>query len=280
MLITEQVSNLKKGEKPMKLRKKPTSVIKSNAIIEGRFNITLVEMKLFLSVLTQISPADTDFRVYRVYYRDLFDKMDVSGNMYDYIKASCKSLVDKTLVIETGKGHLITSFFSSIETYHNESYIDFCFDPKLKPYLLQLKSNFTVYDIRNILPCKSVYSIRIYQLLKQFEKIGNRTLELDELKEMLGLSKNAYTQWINFKTKVISPSEKELKKYSDIFFTYTKIKRGRKIDSIKFTINRKKQQRLFDAKNDSPYLTFEQVEAQQKALDEMGPMPYCEWAKG
>lgn len=280
MLITEQAYNLQNRGKPMTLRKKPTSVIESNAIIENRFSITLIEMKMFLLVLTQISPSDTDFRIYRVYYQGLFNKMEIKGNMHADIKASCKSLVGKTLVIKRENNRVLyINFFSSIEPIPNESYIEFCFDPKLKPYLLQLKSNFTVYDIRNILPCKSVYSIRIYQLLKQFEKIGNRTFELDELKEMLGLSKNSYTQWINFKTKVINPSEKELKKYSDIYFDYTTKRRGRKIHYINFIIKKQKQRRLFDTKNDSPYLTYEQVEAQQKALDEMGPMPYSEWAK-
>ena len=57
----------------------------------------------------------------------------------------------------------------------------------MKPFLLSLKSHFTTYDVRNILKLPSTYSVRIYELLKQYEKIGKRRFDLQELKEIIGV---------------------------------------------------------------------------------------------
>lgn len=54
------------------------------------------------------------------------------------------------------------------------------------PYLLQLKERFTRYELKNILYFKNKYSIRIYELLKQYEKIGKREINIKELRGYLG----------------------------------------------------------------------------------------------
>ncbi len=66
-------------------------------------------------------------------------------------------------------------------------FIDVSFHPVMKPFLLSLKSHFTAYDARNILKLPSTYSIRIYELLKQYERIGQRRFDLQELKEIIGV---------------------------------------------------------------------------------------------
>jgi len=63
------------------------------------------------------------------------------------------------------------------------------FDPSLKPYLIQLKREFTQASLSTVLPLKSVYAIRLYLLLKQYRGIGKRALSLEEMREMLGIEK-------------------------------------------------------------------------------------------
>ena len=45
-------------------------------------------------------------------------------------------------------------------------------------YLIQLKSQFTSIELRYAIHLQSVYAMRIYELLKQYRKIGERVLSL------------------------------------------------------------------------------------------------------
>ena len=231
------------------MSKQDKTIIKGNALLESRYKFSLLEMKLTLSVLAQIKRKDEAFKEYRVYVDDIKDLIQTKGDIYTYMKDVCRRLKGKNVEIETETGHLQTSYFSDIETYKGRGYIDFSISEKMKPYLLQLKSEFTVYDIRNILRCKSVASIRIYQLMKQYEKLGERTIEIKTLKHILGFTETQYTRWSNFKVRIIDAAKKELMKYSDLYFDYTINKKGHFVHSITFHIKKQKQRRLFDGQD-------------------------------
>jgi plasmid replication initiation protein len=226
------------------------TVVKANALIEGRKTFSLLEMKLLLTVISQIKKEDKDFERYRVNIQEFQKATNVKGKVYEQIRNTANTLKGKNIELETETGHHQTSYFSDIFTYKNQGYIDCYISPFLKPYLLDLisRGNFTIYDIRNVINCKSVHSIRIYQLLKQYEKLGSRTITVEDLKFILGLDPGQYTRWANFKARILESAKRELKKHSDIYFEYETKRRGRKIHSITFHIKKQRQQRLFDGK--------------------------------
>ena len=232
-------------------KKRNTTIIKSNSLIEGKYSFSLIEMKLLLSVISQIKIEDDNFSRYRVFILDFKEDIGMKGDIYNYLKNICKSLKSKDIEIETETGHLITSYVSDIQLYRKKGYIDLWISPKLKPYLLKLRKSFTIYDIRNVLSLSSTQSIRIYQLRKQWESIGTRTFQIDTLKDILGIDKNQYTRWSDFKKRVIDSSYNQLKKHSDIYFEYRTKRKGRFIDSITFIIKKQRQKRMFDTKEES-----------------------------
>lgn len=127
------------------------------------------------------------------------------------------------------------NFLSSVEYKKNEWVVELCFDPKLKPYLLELKSFFTSYHSKNIINLKSIYAIRMYELLKQYETIWNRTIRVEHLKNILSIDKNKYA-YNMFKKRVILTAQQELNQNTDIYFEFEEIKHWRKIEEIKFRI--------------------------------------------
>jgi plasmid replication initiation protein len=247
------------------MKNEKSVVIKSNVLLEGRYSFTLLEMKMLLLVIAQIKRQDVDFHPYRIFISDLQDAIKIKGKQYGYLRKVAESLKEKSLTIETVTGHLVTSYISDIELFRGKGFIDFYISPKLKPYLLQLNKNFTMYDIRNVLNCKSVYSIRIYQLMKQFEKLGSRAIPVDELRKMLGLQEDQYGRWMNFKTRILEVARKELKRDSDLYFEYTLNKQGRVVQAITFTIKKQRQRRLFDGED---YIKNDAVVSYQKPADE------------
>ena len=112
---------------------------------------------------------------------------------------------------------------------------------------IKKKEQFTQYALRNIVKFKSVYSIRIYELLKQYSTTDHKTriLEFQDLRAKLGLVefdkhnniiKEKFKSYRNIKQKILLSAQKELKEKADISFEFEEIKRGRRISAIKFII--------------------------------------------
>ncbi|MEO1448980.1 MAG: replication initiation protein [Bacteroidota bacterium] len=220
-------------------------VVKSNQLINARYSLTVAEIRLFLMMVAQVEKDDHDFKPYRIRIQDYAKAVGTqSKSHYKEIKDAAQNLISRIADIpkEDG-GWLKVAFLSSAEYFRGEGVLELCFDPKLKPYLLELKSRFTAYDIRNVLALQSSYSIRIYELLKQFEKIGERTFRLDDLKAILGLEPTQYKRYNDFKRFVIQQAYQDLRAQTDISFEYEELKEGRRIVSIRFIIQR--QTRVF-----------------------------------
>ena len=233
----------------MKKNKSETAVTQSNLLVESRFKLTLSEIKLLLWMIKEVHPGDTDFKTYRIYIKDFIESTSEvkRSDFYTEAKSITESFLSKVLKLKTGNKFTQTHFMSSVTYTDGEAYIDYCFDKSLKPHLIQLKEQFTSYDIQNIINCRSAHSIRLYQLLKSFEGLEERTIKVEELRYMLVLE-NEYSRFYDFKRFILNKAQKELKKYSDIYFDYETNKRGRNIESITFLIKKKKQRRLFDGK--------------------------------
>ncbi len=222
---------------------------KSNDLVEARYKFDIWETRLFTKMLTMIRKDDEDFKDYKIYLKEVVADFDLYKNKesYKYLKLGAKKLMKKTFYIpyeEDGvKRFFETPVIAGLDgavgdgrkLREDDLYIKISFHPIIKPYLLQLKSQFTVYDVRNILKLPSTYSIRIYELLKQYENIKKRTFDIVELKEILGIN-DKYRLYGHFRERVIEKAKKDLQQYTDISFTYEAIKKGRAVSKIKFYI--------------------------------------------
>src|SRR5699024_7635742 len=117
--------------------------------------------------------------------------------------------------------------------------IQFSFDPKLKPYLLQLKRTFTSYRLNNIMSLGSYYSIRFYEFFKKWERTGKWRVSLKHLKSLLGITQKSYEIYGNLKNRVIRPSIKELNEETDLMVELEEVKKGRQVIELIFKIKRK-----------------------------------------
>ncbi|POZ49798.1 replication initiation protein [Methylovulum psychrotolerans] len=256
-----------------------TLVVQHNALVEARYKMTIEEQRVLKTIISQIHSYDEDFKLYEIRVLDLARLIGVSDEYYySRIKSLLSKLRKSTLLIVDENGDSVeTGWLSSITYRQGKGVVAIRFDPILKPYLLQLKSLFTSYELGNILRLRGMYSIRIYELLKQYEKISKREFSLDEFKKTLHID-SEYAQYRDLKKYVLIPSEKEVSKNTDISFSIEEKKQGRKVIGLTFHIKSKKRLQVISGEeNNSDNISVDQLNTKaifyEKQVEEIKEEP-------
>lgn len=203
-------------------------------LVNAKYKLNTSEIKFIMTVLSQIDVDDSELKEYVIKVSDLETKLQSKQNE-THLKHFAKKILSKPLEVPTNNGWIVFNWFEHIEYVRGHSKFKVSISKKLKPYLLELKERFVKYNLSYILPLTSNYSIRIYQLLKEYEKLTRRTFTVLELQELLQVPKSLMV-YADFKRKVLQVAEKELIENCDIFFEFEEIKEGRKINEILFRI--------------------------------------------
>lgn len=210
-------------------------VTQSNKLIESKYSLSITEQRLILAMISMINPEDEDFREYNIQISDLNKVLGLKNkNIYSEVKNITESIMTKVIKIPRPKGVLQVNWISSADYNDDLGTVKLKFDPNLKPYLLQLKEGYTSTKFGITAKFKSFNTTRIYQLLKQYEKIGKRSIKIDFLYKIF----DQYDSYKDFKRRIIEPARKEINKKSDIKFSYEENKIGNKVYELKFIIRK------------------------------------------
>lgn len=236
-----------------KRRRKSGGIVvikKANQLIESRYRFDIWETRFFLSILSQIRRDDDDFQVYRVWYKDVIRAFNLKSNQsYSLLREAAKSIMSKSFFVSYEKDgsarevqyHILRKIDylkDGNEGRESQEYIDVTIEHEMKPFFLQLQKNFTAYDLRNVVKL-GAYPIRVYELLKQYESIGERTLDIEEIKRMFEITKE-YQRFPDFFRWVVSPAIKEINSHTDLLITdCIKVKEGKKVASLRFIFKKK-----------------------------------------
>jgi len=213
---------------------------KSNALIEASYRLSTNQQKLVVLLASSIKNDDEAFQPYRITVKDFAKLLGINNhNIYRETLEATNNLLGQSLLISNDESDLHINWLSSVEYFKENGVIELCFDPKLKPYFLQLKERFTSYRLQEIIQLKSSFSIRIYELLKQYQKIGFRIFHINELRRILAIEDDKYRLYSNFKNKVLMVAQAELAEKTNIAFDLIEIKEGRKVAKLKFVIHTK-----------------------------------------
>ena len=239
---------------------------KSNDLIEARYKFDVWETRFFLTVLSKIHKDDEEFETYRVYYKDIIKTFGLKAtSSYELLRNAARSLMDKKVTVDYEEnGHKREKIYHLIRhidllkegrvgasDLEQQEYVDVVIESQMRPLLLHLQKNFTAYDLRNIVNL-GVYPVRVYELLKQYESIGHRSLFIDDMKKMFNLSEE-YPKFSNFYQKVIDPAVKEINKHTDLkVLKVDKIKNGKKVVALEFFFALKAEEEIKNIRKELP----------------------------
>jgi plasmid replication initiation protein len=245
-------------------------IVKKNILNSGKFNITFHEYRIILLALSKINPKLNNYENIEFTVQDFsnvynWDKTFNKGN-YNFIRTACNKLLTRTIELELENETVIFQWFSEAILPHNNNKIILSFHNRLSPFINWLinNTNYTSYMLSNVSKMKSLYSVRIYELLKENEFKNNRIIKINDLREMIGLKsdnqeKNKYKKYADFKKRIIIPAQNELIKYSDIYFSFEEIKEFKKVVAIKFNILKNDKKQMDEFKKYNKYMLIHKL---------------------
>lgn len=217
------------------------SLIYNKAIVEKRNvlneirsnNMTLQELRFFSIYLSKINPRDKATRKVKFPLSDFQRIMDIGTDMnIPHFKLTVRRILQQVVEVPNEKGAGYTAFQLFKEAVvekdeNNEWYVEIDAHDKALPLMFDFKNRYFKYELWNALRLKSSNQVRMYEILKQYEKIGRRELTIVELRELLGIAKNEYERWNNFKVRVLDSCQQALRETTDISYTYERGKAGK-----------------------------------------------------
>ena len=250
---------------PKKTTTPTTLVVSSNDLVHAKYHMTLWQKRLFAFAVSQLKREDREFTWQRIHYSDLINYFEAGGGKkaYDAIREAPKHL-DMTIEVpyRDEKGNLRYAFLKVLNGYtmpgdegSRNQYVEIKFNDDLRPHLLALKDRFMGYDLTNVKRLRSVYSVRIFELLKSHEFQREVTLDVDYLREILQLQ-DSYRLYTDFRRNVIDKAQSDMREECDITFEYTEIKKGNKVVTLVFTILPNKDRRVAEI-HEFPLLDLE-----------------------
>ncbi len=221
--------------------------IQHNNLVQAKYSMTLQQKRVMIWLVSQIKPTDEDFKEHILSVKGLIEVCQLSGeSAYKQLKDITFSLIEKgirIIDITNPKEDIETQISWLSSAKYRYGRVTLTFSPELKPYLLLLKEKFTAVNMIDMMQFKSVHAIRIYELLKQYENIGERILDIEEIKECCGV-KDKLRKYADFEKYLLLIAQREINEKSDIHIEFERIKPFRKIEGIKFIITKNKAYEL------------------------------------
>lgn len=223
-------------------------VVQANSLIGGRQALKLNSAKLIRSAIMQVVRDDEELKPYTITVRELAGLFGVpANNIYRDIEDITNDIISNPVYIrETSSGRTVR--FAKIPwvtrcEYKADTGVFLKLNGELKPFLVNLKEHYTQYTLQEVLSMKSVYAIRIYEMLQS--RIMGRTLpkkgmdveiSVQEIRECCGCE-NKYPAFGNLKIKVIDRAVSEINRVTVIRVGYSYRKKGRNVTAVVFHVN-------------------------------------------
>lgn len=251
MADKEKLPTIKK-EQTQKSRER--TVYKQDSLIQkSRIPLSLREQKCILYAISKINPNDREFGTQIFQLKEFYELCGLDGESYTDLKAVLKKLSDKSWwgadYNDPDKERLYR-WFNDVVPNKKAGTVEIEFHKNMMPFLLQVAGKeefYTSYSLQYILPMKSQYAPRLYELLKSYQKNNIKWyFEIGELKKRLDCQ--GYENFKDFRRRVLEPALEEINKYTDISVAYRTELTGRKVTRVVFGMVGKTKRELIEVK--------------------------------
>ena len=216
------------GEKQTPERARKNYIVESNSIAQTKQNdLTAQQMKIALFFISKIRLNDTGAERYTATIGEMCDTFGIdktNGAYYIGLKNDLIKMTQREWVRIAPDVIATISWFSDVEISEGSGKVTVGFHEKLFPELFNLRKNFTKFELGEVLPFKSKYAIKLYQIIiskimgekeRQLNLLKTAEIDFDieDLKLMLYAVK--YKNNADFLKRALAPAIKQINRYSE-----------------------------------------------------------------
>ena len=220
-----------------------------NLLARHPMRMGLYESRIFALMLRQIHKNMEILPTIRVAVKDVVSCDKPNQKMYVLVSQACDALFKKELNLLDPKAKKSGSIskvriVQDIEHIEGTGFIMGTFAEKIKDYLLDLKEEFTLGEIDQLMKLRNAHSHRFYWVLKSWDDKADKIFPLDEFREMvLGADHVKYAKYGSFNQRILEPAMKEL---ASIGFNVIckPLTKGKTVTGLQFFFPKKKTKAL------------------------------------
>lgn len=220
-------------------------VVKSNRLNTAIQNLSLAEIRLIqLAIIDSREhnkglSSDTPLRIDAMRYAEVFNVSKQTA--YEALIDAETNLFERRFTFMDERDLKIKSRWISQAVYlAGEGAIEVIFTPAVVNEITRIhgiEQFFTKYTLEQTAQLKSLYAVRLYELLIQWREARKTPVfKLDIFREQLGLGVDDYKRMSDFKRRVLDASVKEINDKTDIMISYTQEKQSTTITGFKFKV--------------------------------------------
>jgi plasmid replication initiation protein len=158
---------------------------------------------------------------------------------YTQLKAAGKNLMQRQTrtMTQTVKGikEVVTNWCGQCTYHHGEGWIEIAFTPQIAPHLLDLKTKFTSYQLKQASALRSIYAWRLFECLQSWKNTGKWSPDIDDFNHAMDVPESYRANFKDIRVRVIEPALKELRTKDNLEIEMELKKAGRKITGLVFT---------------------------------------------
>lgn len=221
--------------------KRTNKVEKRNDLNEIRAkHMTMQQLRFFAIYLSRINARDESTRRVCFPLADFQKIMGLGKLNIRNLQAATDSLLCQIVHIPDENGGFRSfQLFKECRVFRDNGawFVEIDAHDRALPLFFDFKERYFIYDVGNILRLSSSNQMRMYEILKQRQKMKQPVIiELAELRELLGIDAAAYPEYKRFRAWVLETAKRELAAQTDITFTYEPVRTGHKITALAFDI--------------------------------------------
>ena len=233
------------GRRGLERRSGRGAVTQANPLALSRQEMGLLTKRLLVLALSDITRDDHDLEPIRITAWEYAQIFNIRGkSIYSRIEESARELLEQTVQVKEANGDWVMFQWVSEARYDSGrdsrdklACIELKIHDKLKPYLLQLRRDFSIIPTDQLLSFESFNSMRLFEVLYTASYGGEKGrlhFDVDDLKLRLGLD-GKYERFKDF-TYVLDKAQGEFARYTCLRFEYRGVKVGRKYQQVDIDI--------------------------------------------
>lgn len=244
---------------------KNRKVVQLNKFIKGDVSAFSVnDLKIFKLIISKVDSKESLFKDFYEISTDEIKALNINEkHLYSETRKTLRRLANIYITFDEGESirevGLIRNDFK-FEKYTKKVLINFNKD--MDEYLINLKKNFFMYDLIDIVNFKFKHTIKFYEYIKS-QSLNVIKLKIETIKEILDLT-NKYSRYANFKKDVLEVILEEINESSNtLFISYNEEKIGPRVEYIIFHVKRIKSDLILEdnsKKNKYQYLIGKECE--------------------